>query len=377
MTMGAARRRRMDWRAPLVAVLVLIAGAVLGAGAFQFEQSRATWRPKVTRTATGWTIRDTYGHGPYAMALAGDHLAWESGDNIVTMDLSSGRTKLLGTGGRLQGVSVSTQYAVWLTMPTDGRPGGASVFTYDFASGRRVQLAGFVGARSSPAISGSTIVWTTTTGGGTGPNEVRSEDLSTGRQFVLAKANVGPRGSGQGERTIATIAGNLVGWDRGSAGPHTSPTIFVRDLSLGQTWTIVPFRATPRMEFHGWYLSGHTVVWVQSTVKKDRSGETLPASSTMIAENLDSGVRRVVLSGRPLTFPAWAIDGDLVVWTQSVGGKPATLVMGLRLSGGQPFVIDTVEQSNVPYLLVSGNTVAMLLNDNGHTSWIQSVRIPQ
>jgi hypothetical protein len=103
----------------------------------------------------------------------------------------------------------------------------------------------------------------------------------------------------------------------------------------------------------------------------------LPASSTMIAENLDSGVRRVVLSGRPLTFPAWAIDGDLVVWTQSVGGKPATLVMGLRLSGGQPFVIDTVEQSNVPYLLVSGNTVAMLLNDNGHTSWIQSVRIPQ
>jgi hypothetical protein len=381
LTDGAAGRRRIDRRALLTAVLVLVAGAVLGAIAFQFEQARATWRPNVTRTATGWIVRDAYGHGPSSLALTGDHIVWNSNLNVITMDLTSGRTKLLGVGVDEQSMwppTVSDKYAVWLTATTGA--GGAQilyVYTYEFASGRRVRLSGsaFDGIWSSPAISGATTVWAKNVGGGPAADVILGEDLATGRQFVVTTTAMS--GSELGALGDPIIAGDLVAWSPVSADPSAHAQITVKDLATGNMRTIVPFAAAPDTQFDGWALSGDAVVWLQSALAKDASGATYLASTTMIAENVDTGVRRVVVSGRYLpTLPAWALDGDLLVWADQHATGPTTRVMGLRVSGGQPFVIETLEQTNVQTLLVIGDTVAMLLSGyTGNTQWIETVRV--
>jgi hypothetical protein len=377
LTEGAAGRRRMDPRAPLVAVLVLVAGAILGAILYQFEQARATWRPKVTRTPTGWTVRDASGRGPSALALAGDHIVWDSQGNVITMDLGSGKTKLLGVGENEQSMwppSVSDRYAVWVTATSDGDAQVLSVYAYDFASRRRVRLTGLEGAWGwgAPAMSATTMVWAPYVGGSSAVAEIRGEDLSTGRQFVVASTRTTAHGAvGVG---APVIAGDLVAWSQGRPHPHSYLAIVVRDLSTQQTWTITPFKAASNMHLASQALSGRTLVWSQYATKHV-NGVDVGARNTIVAQNLDSGARRVIASGRGLGMPA--IDGDLVVWTKQVGSRPTTLVVGLRLSGDRPFVIATNDQGLVDPVLVSGDTVAMLLTDNDNTSWIETVRVPQ
>jgi hypothetical protein len=376
LTEGAAGRRRIDPRAPLVAVLVLLAGAVLGALLYQFEQARATWRPKVTRTPMGWTVRDASGRGPSALALAGDHIVWDSQGNVITMDLVSGKTKLLGVGENEQPMwppSVSDKYAVWLTTASTAVGQVHSVYAYDFASRRRVRLAGLDGAWDwgAPAMSGTIMVWAPYDGDSSAATEIRGANLSTGRQFVVASTRTTAHGAvGVG---APVIAGDLVAWSQGRPHPHSYLAIVVRDLSTQQTWTITPFKAASNMQLASQALSGRTLVWSQYATKHV-NGVDVGARNTIVAQNLDSGARRVIASGRGLGMPE--IDGDLVVWTRQVGEKPTTLVMGLRLSGGRPFVIATNDQGLVDPVLVSGDTVAMLRND-GNTSWVETVRVPQ
>jgi len=376
LTDDGAGRRHMDPRAPLVAVLVLVAGAVLGAIAYQVEQARSTWRPKVTRTATGWSIRDPSGRGPSALALAGDHIVWDSQGNVITMDLGSGKTKLLGVGENEQSMwppSVSDRYAVWVTAMSDGDAQVLSVYAYDFASRRRVRLAGLEGAWDwgAPAMSGTTMVWAPYVGGSSAVTEIRGEDLSTGRQFVVASTRTMAHGAvGVG---VPVIAGDLVVWSQGRPHPHSYLAIVVRDLSTQQTWTITPFKTASNMHLASQALSGRTLVWSQYATKRI-GGSVVGTQDLIVAYNIDSGARRLIASGRGLGMPA--IDGDLVVWTKQVRSRPTTLVMGLRLSGGRPFVIATNDQGLVDPVLVSGDTVAMLRND-GNTSWIETVRVPQ
>jgi hypothetical protein len=357
----------MDPRALLVAVLVLVAGAVLGALLYQFEQARATWRPKVTRTATGWTVRDSYPPGPRDLALAGGHIVWDSGLNVITMDLGSGKTKLLGIAVDEQSLwppVVSDRYAVWQTATSAGDVQALSAYAYDFASRRRVRLAGLEGAWDwgGPAISGTTLVWEPDVGGSSVATEIRGEDLSTGRQFLVT--STGMTAKGVLEPGVPVIAGNLVAWSPSNADPHAEGKFVVMDLSTRQTWTIVPLKAARNMTLGGWTLSGHTLVWSQ-----------FDGNEAIVACNLDSGARRVITSGHNwLGMPA--IDGDLVVWTEQVWHKSTSLVMGLHLSGGRPFVIAKFDQGTVESVLVSGDTIAMLCNE-GDTSWIETMRVQQ
>ncbi len=356
-------------------MLVLLAGAILGSILYQFEQARATWRPKVTRTATGWTVRDAYGHGPSALALAGDHIVWDSQGNVITMDLVSGKTKLLGVGESEQSMwppSVSDRYAVWMTATSAGDAQVLSVYAYDFASRRRVRLAGLEGAWDwgAPAMSGTTMVWAPYVGGSSAVTEIRGEDLSTSRQFVASTRTTAHGAVGVGE---PVIAGDLVAWSQGRPHPHSYLAIVVRDLSTQQTWTITPFKAARNMHLASQALSGRTLVWSQYATKRTGSA-IIGENGAIVAYNIDSGTRRVIASGRGLGMPA--IDDDLVVWTKQVGSMPTTLIMGLRLSGGRPFVIATNDQGLVDPVLVSGDTVAML-RTAADTSWIETKRVPK
>ena len=83
---GAAPHRAEKW-APLVAALVLLAGAVVGAGGFLLEQATSNWRPHAVRTQTGWRITETRMLRFGGLALCDQRLAWQDGSSILLFDL--------------------------------------------------------------------------------------------------------------------------------------------------------------------------------------------------------------------------------------------------------------------------------------------------
>ena len=140
LTLIAPPERHQSWvRALLLSGIVLLAGAVLGAAGFGFEQSRATWRPQVTATSGGWRISTSHGLRLGGSALGGDHLAWEAGPFTLLTDLRSGRSRLLGaaaTAVSASAPSISDRFVVWLEAPASSA-GAAVVWVYDIARGRR------------------------------------------------------------------------------------------------------------------------------------------------------------------------------------------------------------------------------------------------
>src|SRR5450759_4359122 len=113
---GAAPESPHSWvRALLISALILLAGAVLGAAGFVFEQSRATWRPQVAATSAGWRISTSHGLQLGGSALGADHLAWEAGPFTLLTDLGSGMSRLLGaaaTAGSASAPAISGRFVV-------------------------------------------------------------------------------------------------------------------------------------------------------------------------------------------------------------------------------------------------------------------------
>jgi hypothetical protein len=112
-------------------------------------------------------------------------------------------------------------------------------------------------------------------------------------------------------------------------------------------------------------LSGTSLVWRLQT--GGGSGEIL-------MRDLTGGTTQPVASGPGLS--GGSIDGDRVVWSQPAGG--GTSVMCRRLSGGSPFVAATVDAGEVTDVLVSGDTVAWIVQggQNGFTG-IETARLTQ
>jgi hypothetical protein len=356
LTRGAAPERPHSWAwALLISLVVLLAGAVLGAAAFTFEQSRATWRPQVSATGTGWRISTSHGLRLGGSALGGDRLAWEAGPFTLLTDLRSGRSRLLGaaaSAGSASGPSISDRFVVWLQAPVYGSS-EAIVWDYDISQGRRTRLDGVQGISQSPAVSGTTAVWETFVGDGT--QRIDGADLVTGRRFSLGAS---------GGASQLVISGSLVAW----VAPHPSPpapsVITVVDLADGRRWGIAPYPQSQGSDILGIALAGRILVWSRSTAAGDE----------ILSYDLDTAAARTIAQG--VGHSPLAADGDLVVWAQpSTQGD--TRVVGLRLSRGDPFTIAAVSGGAVRSVLVSGNTVAWhvagtLLFD----TYLQTRRLP-
>ncbi len=358
LTRGGVPERHHAWsRALLVSALVLLAGAVLGAAGFVFEQTHATWRPQVSATSAGWRISTSHGLRLGGSALGGDHLAWEAGPFTLLTDLRSGKSRLLGaaaTAGRASAPSMSDRFVVWLEAPASGSQ-AAVVWVYEISRGRRARVEGAQGISQSPAVSGTTAVWAAD-GGGAGSPQIRGADLVTGRHFLL--------GEGGGGELI--IGGTLVAWAAARPGPPAPLVITVVDLADGRRWSIAPYPEGQEGSLLGIALAGRTLVWARAT-------SAAPADQ-ILAYDLDRPAVRVIAQATDLVPPA--ADGDLVVWAQP-SAEGGTQVVGVRLSGGEPFPIASVPGGSVRSLLVSGKTVAWhvagaLLFD----TYLQTARLP-
>ena len=347
-----------ETRALLVTALVLLAGVALGAAGFFVERGMSTWRPEVTRTASGWRVVQAHRASLGGMALGGDDLVWGCGPSIVLMDLGSGRLKLLGPGPESRTTwdpSASQRYVVWFEAAATSA-GEASAWVYDSATRRRRLLATLGDVLSLPSASGSRAAWGTTTPGG-GPGIV-AVDIPTGEQTSVAT-----------EYGVPVIAGDLVTWPT-RAGPTGMPAAWALvDLAQKRRWSMVPAATLTNARFLGYDLSGRTLVW----------GETDSASGRgrVVAQNVDDGVASVVaevIDGASLSS-APSIDGDLVIWAETLATPSGSRVMGRRLGGGPAFLVRDVD-GRVLSTAVSGDTVAWLAR-RGQTTSIETSQVPR
>ena len=356
---GAGTRPHLsEARALLLTALVLLVGVVLGAAGFFVERGLSTWRPEVTRTADGWRVVQAHRAPLVGMALGGDDLVWGCGPSIVLMDLRSGRLKLLGPGPASRATwdpAASQRYVVWFEAAA-ASAGEASAWFYDAATRRRRRLAVLGDVLSLPSASGSRAAWCTTTRGG-GPGIV-AVDIPTGEQFSVAP-----------EYGVPVIDGDLVTWPT-RTGPTGLPAAWAFvDLARDRRWSMVPAATLRNAHFLGYDLSGRTLVW----------GETDPASGRgrVVAQNVDDGVARVVAEvadGASLTSTP-AIDGDLVVWAETLAAGTGSRVMGRRLGGGPSFICREVD-GRVLSTAAGGDTVAWLAQ-HGQTTFIETAQAPR
>jgi hypothetical protein len=351
--------RTSEARALLFAALVLLVGMALGGAGFFLERSMSTWRPEITRTASGWRIAQAHRVPLSAMTLGGDNLAWGCGPSIIVMDLRSGRLKLLGPGPASRATwdpAASRRYVVWFE--AEGTSAGeASAWVYDAATRRRRHLAALGSVLSLPSASGNLTAWCSTTKDEGAPSIV-TVDMTTGKESVVAPEYGKP-----------VLDGGLVTWPThmGSTGMPAAWALV--DLSQGRRWSLVPATTLRNADFVGYDLSGRTLVW----------GQIDPASrrGRVVAQNVDDGAASVVAEvtdGAGLSS-APAIDGALVVWAETPAIAGSSRVMGRRLGGGPAFLVRAVEGS-VLSMAISGDTIAWLAQ-RGNTTFIETVKVPR
>jgi hypothetical protein len=324
-----------------VALLVLLIGALAGGGMYAAEQSSVTWRPHVTSTAAGWRIVGPRGLVIQNASLSGDHLIWVSGPYTVVLDLANGKSRLLGiarsASSAVAPAAASEVYAAWLE---EADSGGPSIWSYRFSTSARRRLAGTPGVVWAPALSGATLVWAGRTGGSAGGQtasiSIVARDLSHGVDRVVTQ---GPSVDGP-----VTADGPRIGWFvRGAPARYD-----VKDLAGGRLYSVDLLAGLTQADLMNIDLSGTTLLWRLQTA--NGSGEIL-------LRDLTGGITQPVASGPGLS--GGSVDGGRVVWSQP--GAGGTSIMCRRLSGTTPFTVANVASGKVTDVLVSGDTVAWVV----------------
>lgn len=324
----AGGRRRLDLRlqALLLSLIVLAAGALLGAGGFYVERARATWHPQVTAEGDGWRITTSHGLRLGGAALGGDQLVWGAGGFTLITDLSTGKSKLLGAAAYTRdssSPSASPGHAAWMESRQDSgwRP---VVWVYDVATRRRTRLDGTDGITRSPALAGSMAVWETRGGEG---RLVHGADLATGRRLQVADTAVADD---------LSAAGDLAAWVSRRAAGAEPPVITVTDLAGSLQRSVAPYVTGSSGRLIAFALAGRFLVWARSFGVTDQ----------IVAFDVDSGSIRVLATRSGVR--ALAAAGDLVVWAEDA--TPGHVrVMGLRIGAGAPDV--SLASGEEPFLI--------------------------
>lgn len=329
-------------------MLVLVAGACLGAAGFAAEQHYRHWLPKPVRENGGWRVVDQHGRRFSGLSLSGGHLTWQDGPLILLMDLASGRVRVLGPGAENRSTSrpvVSDRYVVWF----EGRATGAErgeAYSYDLDSRRRRPVAAVVRPASYAAVSGGRAVWTELTEGGAA--RLRALDLSSG-----ASQSVATRG---GE---PLVDGDLVVLKRSGPGGDALAAL---DLTTRREWRLV---AANGQAMTGFAVSGGRVTWGWT----DATG----GAGRVLIRDVATGATELVAEAPGLAGPA--MDGDLVVWAEA-GSGGGSVIRGRRLGGGPAFEI-AATGARVETVQVSDGTVAWLAQEGGSRSVIGTVSVPE
>jgi hypothetical protein len=354
-------RFRLFPRALLIALLVPVAGATFGIAGYRWEQARADWRPKVVRTATGWRISQVYGLRPVGPALAGDHLAWSAGPYTILLDLKTGRTKLLGAAHDAQSTwspKLDDRYVVWL-QATGSTDQAMRLWVYDTTTRRRVAVPFGEDAWGPPAVSGSTVYWSSAASQDTN-QIIHGQDLLSRRQFIV--------GSASGSGGSLSFNGRLACWVTGQGTPGDPATIVVLDLIDAKRWSIPLVASSAGTSLYGFAAGGDRVAWLLW-----RKGT--PSSAQIFVNDLATGQKKIVAAGPGVE--QMAFDGTTVVWTVWSATTGKITIMGRRLDGTPAF--EVARASDTPQeITVSGRSVAWLVDHGSNEeAWIETARLPQ
>ena len=328
----AVPRRRFAARALLIAALVPLAGAAVGLAAFRVEQVGAAWRPAVTRATAGWRVDGNPGEVFSNPALSGDYVAWDAGPFTLLADLRTGTVKLIGAARDAASnwpPAISDRFVTWVEA-TDAAGHGLTLYVYDLRTHRRTRVKDAGAVAWPPALSGTTAYWvrTGTAGGqaGTTGNQAGTtgsqqtlvgEDLATGRRF-----SVGPW-AGVGD---FVVSGKLAAW---VSETQSAAGIVVMDLAGGRRWQV------PLEAFQAARCSR------RSRCRRARSSGASPSSRRTRPRSWVSASRPAIASSSPAGRTS-APRPSTAIWSCGPPGtRPAgmTSIMGVRLSGGSPFVV--------------------------------------
>lgn len=338
------------WRRALVlALLVLVAGAALGAAAFAAEQHYFVWEPDVTATADGgWLVTGHSGLRPAAPTLGGKRLVWGQGAYTCVLELDSGDTHVVGAaphGTSIWPPAAGSRYVAWIEAPRGGaRP---HLWVYDMDRGRRQSFV--VGAEAATtAVAGDLVVWYERAGDGT--PRVQALDMGTGRRSTVAAAE---------DVDYPVFAGEgHVGWLLARRAEGAGPAIRVTDFADGGA-TTVPLAAGRGSSVTDVQLRGRTLVWTVGS----------SATTEVLVQDLDGGPAAVVASG---DIVAATTDGRVVAWAER-DAEGATVVRRRVLGTGgdlEPIGIETVPLA----LAVDGAWIAWTSSD-GTWSHLEAARL--
>ncbi len=341
-------RRRPSWpRALLVSLVIVAAGAALGAAGYRVERSHWIRTPTVERTGDGWRLTSRYGHEMSGLGLNGPHLIWQDGASIEFLDLDKGHVLLLGPGPGLRSTwdpAVGERYAIWFEAERQASLAAQAV-AYDIETGRRWTLGDIGSVRSYPAISGDLAVWCSAKAIGDRPSTACASGAARGWRWPP-------------QYGAPVVSEGLVVWAASWTGPFTA-----KEIAGGTSWPVAA--GLSRGKLTGLALADRTLVWGQSS-------ETA-GSGMVAAADVDGGGTQTLASDLTgLAGPAY--DGTTVVWGESAAR--GSRVMGRRLGGGPSFVVAEVD-GKVIEVAVSGDTVAWIESSAGATDAIVTARLPQ
>lgn len=356
---GISASRLPGLRTLLAALLVPALGGVLGAVAFAYENAHQPWRPQTTRTATGWRIVQG-GRPPNNPAVGGDHLVWTWGADTILMDLTTGKTRLLGAGtsaNALVPATISDRYVVFSQV---GSQGSTTFFVYDISTGRRDRLPDDV---LPECRTGDTVLWIADRGA---TKEVHAYDLSTGRRSVVASGDI----------SYPLLAdGMLVAWSStqpafpSPQGVFEPSPLLVKDTATGTVTTVPPppHDSGRSMTQAGWVGLRDGMLLGVGTTPGQPGG-------TVLVRDLGTGATQTLGTAAPGTPPA--MEAGTVVWVERDPGVfAASRIVGRHLDGSPTFEIAQVNGA-VDALSIDGDWVAWASQGIART-WIETARLPQ
>ena len=277
-----------------MSLVVVAAGAALGAAGYRVERSQSIRTPTVERTSDGWRLIGRNGHELSGLGLDGSHLIWQEGASVEFMDLQRGQVLLLGPGPGLRATwdpAVGGRYAIWFEAERQASL-AAQAIAYDIETGRRWTLGDIGSVYSYPSISGDLAVWCSAKA--IGKPAIRGVRVGSGAWLEVAAQYGAP-----------VVSGGLVAWAEGQSGPFTA-----EDTASGTSWPVAAALTDGKLTSLA--LAGRTLVWGQSS---EAAGSGVVAHA-----DVDGGGTTTLAAGLTgLAGPAY--DGETVVWGEQHGRR--------------------------------------------------------
>jgi len=345
---------RHPWRrAVILALLVLVVGAALGAAGFAAEQRAFVWKPSVSETSDGgWLVTGSAGLRPDVPVIADGRLVWGQGPYTCVLDLDDGDTHVVGAAPRGTSIwppAADGRYVAWIEMPGDDAQGGPTqLWIYDADRGRRHSFTVTPGAATT-AVDGDLVAWFD---GGQTPRVV-ALDMGTQDRSVIAQ--------GEGLDYPVLAGDGLVGWLQPRADGR-APSVVLYDIDSGEETTVKLAADGSGLSVGDIQLCGRILLW------------TLQGATTtsIVVHDVHSGTSSVIASGA-VENPA--TDGEVIVWVVTDDPSGTPVVRGRTLGDGAAGAEFEVGRPKTwpSSLAVGGQWVAWSFDD-GSWSYLESVK---